>query len=67
MFLCSLSNFDGYLFIHKHKSPKPFRFAVKSTDSLSLFENVADYAHVFSCSEKDGEQWMRNILLARVS
>jgi hypothetical protein len=50
-----------------HKSPKPYVFAVKSTDSLSFFENSADYVHVFCCSEKDGQKWLENVLLARVS
>jgi len=50
-----------------HKSPKPYVFAVKSTDNLSFFENAADYVHVFCCSEKDGKKWLENVLLARVS
>lgn len=50
-----------------HKSPKPYVFAVKSTDSLSFFENSADYVHVFCCSEKDGQKWLESVLLARVS
>lgn len=66
-FLCSLSNFDAYFVTRLHKAPKPFVFAVKSTDNLSLFENKADYLHVFACSQKDGEKWMDKILLARVS
>jgi len=63
--LCSLSNFDAYFVTRLHKAPKPFVFAVKSTDNLSFFENTADYLHVFSCSPNDGEKWMENILLAR--
>lgn len=50
-----------------HKSPKPYVFAVKSTDSLSFFENSADYVHVFCCSENDGRKWLESVLLARVS
>ncbi|KIJ17820.1 hypothetical protein PAXINDRAFT_9761 [Paxillus involutus ATCC 200175] len=65
VFLCSLSNFDAYYVTRRHKSPKPFVFAVKSTDHLSLFENAADYLHVFSCNPKDGEKWMEVILVAR--
>lgn len=42
-------------------------FAIKSTDHLSLFENAADYLHVFSCNPKDGEKWVQTILVARVS
>jgi hypothetical protein len=49
-----------------HKAPKPFVFAVKSADNLSLFENASDYVHFFSCGQKEGETWMQAILLARV-
>ncbi|KAJ7053967.1 hypothetical protein C8F01DRAFT_996200 [Mycena amicta] len=63
--LCSLSNFDAYHVTRLHKAPKPFVFAVKSTDNLSFFENTADYLHIFSCNQKDGEKWMEKILLAR--
>lgn|SRR5947208_12419850 len=66
-FLCSLANFDAYMVTRIHKSPKPYVFAVKSTDSLSFFENSADYVHVFCCSEKDGQKWLESVLLARVS
>lgn len=65
--LCSLSNFDAYSITRPHKAPRPFSFAVKSTDNLSFFENTADYLHMFSCGEKDGAIWMERILLARVS
>ncbi len=67
MFLCSLSNFDAYFVTRLHKAPKAFVFALKSTDNLSLFENTADYLHVFSCNKNDGDRWMERILLARVS
>lgn len=67
MLLCSLSNFDAYFITRLHKSPRPFTFAVKSTDNLSFFENKADYLHVFSCGEKEGNIWMEKILVARVS
>jgi hypothetical protein len=65
--LCSLANFDAYVVTRIHKSPKPYVFAVKSTDNFSFFENSADYVHVFCCSEKDGKKWLENVLLARVS
>ncbi|KAG6332185.1 hypothetical protein ID866_6900 [Astraeus odoratus] len=65
-FLCTVSNFDAYYVTRRHKSPKPFVFAVKSTDHLSLFENAADYLHVFSCNPKEGEKWIEAILIARV-
>jgi len=64
--LCSLSNFDAYHFSRPYKSPKPFVFAIKSTDKLSFFENTQDYQHVISCAEKEGRVWMDKILLARV-
>ncbi|TFK73643.1 hypothetical protein BDN72DRAFT_834524 [Pluteus cervinus] len=64
-FLCSLSNFDAYYVTRPHKAPKQFVFAVKSTDNPSFFENAADYLHVFSCSQREGEAWMERILLAR--
>ena len=67
MFLCSLSTFDAYFVTRLHKAPKPFVFAVKSTENLSLFENTADYVHIFSCSQKDGEKFVEKLLLARVS
>ncbi|KAJ7244979.1 hypothetical protein B0H12DRAFT_1022069 [Mycena haematopus] len=65
VFLCSLSNFDAYTVTRLHKAPKPFVFAVKSTDNLSFFENTADYLHIFACNPKDGEKWIEKILLAR--
>jgi hypothetical protein len=64
--LCSLSNFDVYHVSKLHKAPKPYVFAVKSADNLSLFENASDYVHFFSCGQKEGETWMQAILLARV-
>ena len=62
-----MSNFDAYFITRLHKSPRPFAFAIKSTDNLSFFENTADYLHVFSCGEKEGKVWMEKILVARVS
>ena len=67
IFLCSLANFDAYVVTRIHKSPKPYVFAVKSTDNFSFFENSSDYVHVFCCSEQDGQKWLENVLLARVS
>ncbi|KAI0763584.1 hypothetical protein BD413DRAFT_483776 [Trametes elegans] len=64
-FLCSLNNFDAYYVTRVHKAPKPYVFAVKSTDSLSFFESTADYVHVFSCGEGEGKNWLEKILLAR--
>ena len=65
-FLCSLNNFDAYYVTRVHKAPKPYVFSVKSTDSLSYFENTSDYVHVFSCGESEGKNWLEKILLARV-
>src|SRR5262249_18422078 len=49
--LCSLSNFDAYFITRHTKAPRPFAFAVKSTDNLFFFENTNDYVHTFSCAE----------------
>ena len=65
-FLCSLNNFDAYYVTRVHKAPKPYVFSVKSTDSLTYFENTSDYVHVFSCGESEGKNWLEKILLARV-
>ncbi|KAL6308326.1 hypothetical protein BKA93DRAFT_725521 [Sparassis latifolia] len=64
-FLCSLNNFDAYIFARPHKAPKQYVFAIKSTDSLSFFENTADYVHIFSCGESEGRKWVEKILVAR--
>ncbi|THH00196.1 hypothetical protein EW026_g2298 [Hermanssonia centrifuga] len=63
--LCSLNNFDAYVVTRVSKAPKGFVFAVKSTDNISYFESTADYIHMFTCSEKEGENWLEKILLAR--
>ncbi|KAJ3510250.1 hypothetical protein NLJ89_g4783 [Agrocybe chaxingu] len=63
--LCSLSNFDAYHITRAHRAPKPFAFAIKSTDSLSFFEDTKDYMHSFACQERDGKEWMEKILVAR--
>ncbi|KAG6891515.1 hypothetical protein C0992_005049 [Termitomyces sp. T32_za158] len=49
----------------RDNAPRPFSFAVKSTDNLSFFENTADYVHIFSCGEKEGMAWVEHILVAR--
>ena len=66
-FLCSLNNFDAFYVTRVHKAPKPYVFSVKSTDSLSYFENTSDYVLVFSSGESEGKNWLEKILLARVS
>ncbi|PVF95027.1 hypothetical protein CPB86DRAFT_808333 [Serendipita vermifera] len=63
--LCTFSNFDFYQVTRLHKSPKPFVFSVKSTQSMRLFERASDYHHVFCCDAMEGNQWSLNILLAR--
>ncbi|KAI0736324.1 hypothetical protein C8Q72DRAFT_769525 [Fomitopsis betulina] len=68
VFLCSLNNFDAFYIIRPYKgaSTKGYCWAVKSTDSLTFFENTADYLHVFqSNSEAEGKAWIEKILLAR--
>ena len=67
MNLCSVSNFDAYFVTRPSKAPKPFVFAIKSTDNLSFFENTADYMHTFACETRDGLALIEKILLARVS
>lgn len=67
MHLCSLSNFDGYYVTKVHRAPKPFVFAVRSTDNLSMFENPSDSVHIFCCERAEGERWLEKILLARVN
>lgn len=61
-----MDNFDAYVVTRVGKAPKGFVFAVKSTDNISFFENTSDYLHLFSVSEKEGENWFEKILLARV-
>ncbi|TFY52096.1 hypothetical protein EVJ58_g10206 [Rhodofomes roseus] len=68
VFLCSLNNFDAFYMIRPYKgaSSKGYSWAVKSTDSLTFFENTADYVHVFhSNTESEGKAWVEKILLAR--
>ena len=64
-FLCSLSAFDAYVVTRLHKAPRGFTFAVKSTDPITLFENKADYLHVFSVPEDTGIAWLEAIWRAR--
>lgn len=65
--LCSLSNFDAYTMSRVYRSPKPFTFALRSTDNLSMFENPSDSFHMLSCDKLEGELWTEKIMLARVS
>lgn len=49
------------------KTPKPYAFAVKSVDKVSLFENAdQDYIHFF-CVKTEGERdmWIQHILETR--
>ena len=68
--MCSLNNFDAFYTTRPYKgaNAKGYSWAVKSTDSLTFFENTADYLHMFqSNSEAEGKAWIEKILLARVS
>lgn len=49
------------------KTPKPFAFAVKSVDKVSLFENAdQDYIHFFSVkTEAERDMWIQQILESR--
>jgi hypothetical protein len=67
MCICSVANFDAYYVTRPHRSPKLFVFAAKSTDKFDAFDQLANFLHVFSCTEKEGEVWIEKILLARVS
>lgn len=51
----------------KMKTPKPFAFAVKSVDKVSLFENAdQDYIHFFSVkTEAERDMWIQHILESR--
>lgn len=64
--LCSLGNFDAYTVSRDHPSPKPYVFALRSTDSPSMFEDASDSVHVFSCEKGEGERWVEIVMLARV-
>ena len=61
-----MNNFDAYVVIRPNKAPKGFVFAVKSTDNITFFESTFDYVHTFSVPEREGENWLEKILLARV-
>ena len=61
-----MNNFDAYVVTRVGKAPKGFVFAVKSTDNISFFESTSDYIHTFSVPEREGENWLEKILLARV-
>ena len=71
--LCTLSSFDAYQIpqacIVKLKTPKPFAFALKSVDKITLFENAdQDYVHFFSVkSEAERDSWIHRILSTRTS
>jgi hypothetical protein len=68
---CHFSNFDAYIVpqacVVKMKTPKPYAFAVKSVDKVSLFENAdQDYIHFFSVkTEAEQDAWIRGILQSR--
>ncbi|GAA94032.1 uncharacterized protein L969DRAFT_22375 [Mixia osmundae IAM 14324] len=70
--LCSLARYDAYIvkpmFATKLKCPKPFAFAIKSLDAVTLFEDAEkDYTHLFSVKTADErDAWVRAILEARI-
>ena len=64
--LCSLGNFDVYTISTDYTSPRPYVFALRSTDSPTMFEDASDSVHVFSCEKGEGEHWVETIMLARV-
>ncbi|KAF8321973.1 uncharacterized protein EI90DRAFT_3078356 [Cantharellus anzutake] len=63
--LCSLGNFDAYTMSRDYRSPKPYVFALRSTDSPRIFEDLNDSVHIFSCEKGDGEHWVQTVMLAR--
>ncbi|UZJ52757.1 hypothetical protein CBS101457_002077 [Exobasidium rhododendri] len=69
--ICSLSSFDLYLLqdtgINKVKAPKAFTFALRSQNSINLFESPeADYVHFISLSDGGASRhWITAIINAR--
>ncbi|KAI8904590.1 ubiquitin-related domain-containing protein, partial [Powellomyces hirtus] len=64
---CGFSNFDVYtLSQRRRKTPTQFAFALRSTDSISMFENKQDYVR-FLCVEKEERlfDWVLAIRLAK--
>ncbi|KAI8823155.1 uncharacterized protein EV422DRAFT_494485, partial [Fimicolochytrium jonesii] len=66
---CGLSNYDVYTLSStkaRKKKPTRFCFALRSTDSISLFENKQDYAR-FLCVDKEERfyDWVLAIRLAK--
>ena len=63
--------FDAYVVpqacIAKLKTPKPFAFALKSTEKVTLFENAdQDFVHFFSVkTEAERDQWIQHVTEAR--
>lgn len=66
--LCSLSSFDLYLTdSNRFKAPKLHSFALRSQDSINMFESPeVDYAHYFATSDAGAARhWITAILNAR--
>ncbi|KAJ3023606.1 hypothetical protein HKX48_002154 [Thoreauomyces humboldtii] len=64
---CGLSNFDVYtLSLPRRKTPTKFAFALRSTDSMAMFENKQDHVR-FLCVEKEDRlfDWVLAIRLAK--
>ncbi|KAJ3154197.1 hypothetical protein HDU86_004741 [Geranomyces michiganensis] len=64
---CGLSNFDVYtLSQRRKKTPSPFTFALRSTDSISMFENKQDYVRFLSVDKEERLfDWVLAIRLAK--
>ncbi|KAJ3047882.1 hypothetical protein HK097_011084, partial [Rhizophlyctis rosea] len=66
-FFCSLANYDVYtLSQRRKKSPTQFCFALRSTNSVTFFENKDDYVR-FLCVEKQERlyDWVLALRLAK--
>ncbi|CAD7066669.1 unnamed protein product [Tilletia caries] len=68
VFICSLTTFDVYLVdTGKIKTPRPHAFAIRSQNSITMFEKPdQDYVHYFCLSDPGAHRsWVRAILNAR--
>ncbi|KAJ3153101.1 hypothetical protein HDU89_000729 [Geranomyces variabilis] len=64
---CGLSNFDVYTLSQpRKKTPSAFTFALRSTDSISMFENKQDYVRFLSVDKEERLfDWVLAIRLAK--
>lgn len=66
--LCSMQNFDAFTLARpRAKSPKKPQFAIKSQQSIALFEKPEeDYIHFFACgSYAELDTWLRALRYSR--